>query len=97
MPLARLRFYRERARQKRKAIQMLCLSGVIRPSHIELRYGYHASVAKGRTARLPLHLQSSVDDWLSLVLQSKKATNSALPARGKGWLQWLRQGLTTPL
>lgn len=97
MPLARLRFYRERARQKRKAIQMLALSGVIRPSHVELRYGYHASVAKGGTARPTLHLRSSVDDWPSLVFPSKRPTTSALPARGRGWLQWLRQGLTTPL
>ncbi len=97
MPLARLRFYRERARQKRKAIQMLALSGVIRPSHVELRYGYHDSVARGGTARPTPHLRSSVDAWPSLVLPSKKAIHPALPARGKGWLHWLRQGLTIPL
>ena len=38
MPLARWRTYRERARQKRKTLQMLALSGAVRPSHIELRY-----------------------------------------------------------
>jgi hypothetical protein len=30
--------YIDRKRQKRKALQMLALSGVVRPSHVELRY-----------------------------------------------------------
>jgi hypothetical protein len=30
--------YLERTRQKRKALHMLALSGVVRPSHVELRY-----------------------------------------------------------
>ena len=38
MPIRRLRAYFERIRQKRKELQMLALSGVVRPSHIELRY-----------------------------------------------------------
>jgi hypothetical protein len=38
MPLRHLRMYLERTRQKRKALHMLALSGVIRPSHVELRY-----------------------------------------------------------
>ncbi len=38
MPLARWRTHRERERQKRKVLQMLALSGVVRPSHIEFRY-----------------------------------------------------------
>ena len=38
MPLTRWRLYKERAQQKRKALRMLALSGVVRPSHIELRY-----------------------------------------------------------
>lgn len=38
MPLRHLRIYNERTRQKRKALHMLALSGVVRPSHVELRY-----------------------------------------------------------
>lgn len=38
MPLRHLRMYKERTRQKRKALHMLALSGVVRPSHVELRY-----------------------------------------------------------
>lgn len=38
MRLARWRTHRERARQKRKVLQMLALSGVVRPSDIEFRY-----------------------------------------------------------
>src|SRR5690349_12489574 len=38
MPLRHLRMYLERTRQKRKALHMLALSGVVRPSHVELRY-----------------------------------------------------------
>lgn len=38
MSLHHLRASMDRARQKRKALHMLALSGVVRPSHIELRY-----------------------------------------------------------
>jgi hypothetical protein len=38
MPLYQLRTYIERTRQKRKALHMLALSGVVRPGHVELRY-----------------------------------------------------------
>ena len=32
------KFIEQRTRQKRKALRMLALSGVVRPSHVELRY-----------------------------------------------------------
>ena len=38
MPLHHLRTSMHRTRQKRKALHMLALSGVVRPSHVELRY-----------------------------------------------------------
>jgi len=38
MPLQQLRIYRERTGQNRNALHMLALSGVVRPSHVELRY-----------------------------------------------------------
>jgi hypothetical protein len=39
MYLAQWRTQRARAKQKRIALQMLALSGVVRPSHVEPRYG----------------------------------------------------------
>lgn len=38
MLLHQFQIYRARTRQKRKALRMLALSGVVRPSHVELRY-----------------------------------------------------------
>lgn len=38
MPLKIWRAYRKRAQQKRKAMQMLAISGVVRPGAVELRY-----------------------------------------------------------
>ncbi|WHZ29790.1 MAG: hypothetical protein OJF51_004592 [Nitrospira sp.] len=38
MLLHQFQVYRARTRQKRKALRMLALSGVVRPSHVELRY-----------------------------------------------------------
>jgi hypothetical protein len=38
MPLKIWRAYRMRAQQKRKAMQMLAISGVVRPGAVELRY-----------------------------------------------------------
>ncbi|HBH80797.1 MAG TPA: hypothetical protein DDY39_13300, partial [Nitrospira sp.] len=38
MSVSRLHIYRGRTERKRKALHMLMLSGVVRPSHIALRY-----------------------------------------------------------
>ena len=38
MLLHQFQVYRARTRQKQKALRMLALSGVLRPSHVELRY-----------------------------------------------------------
>jgi hypothetical protein len=38
MLLHQFRTYRERTKQKRNALQLLALSSVVRPSHVELRY-----------------------------------------------------------
>lgn len=38
MPLKIWRAYRMRVQQKRKAMQMLAISGVVRPGAVELRY-----------------------------------------------------------
>ena len=91
MPFARWRTYRERAQQKRKAIHMLALSGVVRPSHVELRYtvpllkvgAWHHSPAVGPVADAP---------------QQAPHQNSAtaMSAQGKQLLQWLRQTAQLP-
>ena len=39
MPLTQWRNRRERAKQKLKVLQMLALSGVVRPGEVEIRYG----------------------------------------------------------
>jgi hypothetical protein len=91
MPFARWRTYRERAQQKRKAIHMLALSGVVRPSHVELRYtvpllkvgAWHHSPTIGTGADAPQQapLQHSTP---------------AMSAPGKQLLQWLRQTAQLP-
>lgn len=37
-PMQQIQLFRAHKKQKRTALQMLALSGVVRPSHIELRY-----------------------------------------------------------
>ena len=37
-PIHYIRLHRARKKQKRTALHMLALSGVVRPSHVELRY-----------------------------------------------------------
>lgn len=47
MVLAWSQIERARAKQKRKALQMLALSGVVRPGHIEPRYSVPLLKLKG--------------------------------------------------
>jgi len=42
-PIQYIKFRRAYKNRKQAAIRMLALSGVVRPSHIELRYATHAS------------------------------------------------------
>jgi hypothetical protein len=41
MPFWQVRTYVKLTRQKREALHMLALSGVVRPSHVGLRYAIH--------------------------------------------------------
>lgn len=55
---------RDRAKQKRTALRMMTLSGVIRPSHVELRYGTQpaissASCRQPETAEIPLFIEQA--------------------------------------
>ncbi|MBH0182575.1 MAG: hypothetical protein HP490_13115 [Nitrospira sp.] len=55
MTLKIWRAYRMRAQQKRKALQMLAISGVVRPSAVELRYT--TPLMKMRTSNSSAELQ----------------------------------------
>lgn len=50
MAIHRLQMYRNRTRQKRTALHMLILSGVVRPSHIGLRYTTLLTQAEEQTS-----------------------------------------------
>lgn len=85
MSLAHWRTQRARAKQKQKAIQMLTLSGVLRPSHIELRYG--VPLLKVRT------MSQSHRATTPAVMQPPRQPQSAPanPSRGAQQLtEWLR-------
>ena len=89
MPLAHWRSYRERARQKRKALHMLALSGVIRPSHIELRYTI--PTLKAATTKMSLRTIPAGPPQPSIFHTEPSET---VKPRGIQLLEWLRQGLT---
>ncbi|MGQ0665430.1 MAG: hypothetical protein ACT4O4_00185 [Nitrospiraceae bacterium] len=95
MPLVDWRTYRERARQKRKALHMLALSGVVRPSHIELRYT--VPIMKGGAVNASFGARSATANQPGLSLAPIEESPSVVSSRGKSLLQWLRQGLTAPL
>jgi hypothetical protein len=95
MPLAQWRTYRERARQKRNVLHMLALSGVIRPSHIELRYS--VPVMNSGTTRTGSGARSANTVQPALALLKTKEPTSGGNTRGSRLLQWLRRGLTAPL
>lgn len=88
MPLARWRTYRERAWQKRKALRMLALSGVVRPSHVELRYTIPI-LKVGTSNASPCTMPTAVNQQ-SAPLQECSAI---MRTRGKQLLQWLHQRL----
>jgi hypothetical protein len=88
MPLAQWRTYRERARQKRKVLRMLALSGVVRPSHVELRYPI--PILKVGTSNASSYARPTASTQQSEPLQSFVAT---MRLQGKQLLQWLRQRL----
>ena len=86
MPLAHWRTYRERARQKRNAIHMLALSGVVRPSHIELRYT--TPILKvGAANAYPRGVPAAIAQQSALF----REFSTAVRTQGKYMFQWLRQ------
>jgi hypothetical protein len=86
MPLARWRSYRNCIQQKRKALHMLTLSGVVRPSHVELRYTIpllKVGTVHRSACAIPLDAARQ-----TAPLQESAA---AMRTRGEHLLQWLRQ------
>jgi hypothetical protein len=84
MALHHLRTYVERTRQKRKALLMLALSGVVRPSHVELRYGIPLMKVQQRSSTFP-DIPSTADRPVGLMrkffeLMSRR-TNPERPPR----------------
>lgn len=88
MPLAQWRTYRDRARQKRKALRMLALSGVVRPSHVELRYPI--PILKVGASNAPTYAKPTASARQSEPLQ---LSFSAMKTQGKQLFHWLRQRL----
>jgi hypothetical protein len=71
MAVFRLNMYRGRTERKRKALHMLILSGVVRPSHTELRYTTLLSQAEeesngsSNSAVSPAHASDYLHRFLS--------------------------------
>lgn len=78
MPLTRWTHYRETRAQKKKALYLLALSGVVRPSTIELRYTIsfsHISAEPSREERAPLAQEVSAPPASMLPLRSTETTH----------------------
>lgn len=94
MPLTQWRTYRERAKQKQKALHMLALSGVVRPSHVELRYP--VPLTRGGASGTSFGTRTSITRS-ALPLASLEKPRSVESRRAQQFIQWLREGLTAPL
>ena len=75
---------RARATQKRNALHMMALSGVIRPSHIELRYGTPLT-------SLPALWQSATTKTPLTIEHASRSTRlHEIQAGSKQFWQWIR-------
>ena len=88
MSLMSWRARRIRALQKRKALQMLALSGVVRPSDVELRYPIPL-IKIGGTHTAPEAQSSSNEHKTSPISES----SSQPPIQDTHRYRWLRPGL----
>lgn len=80
MPLTRWTHYRQTRAQKEKALYLLALSGVVRPSTIELRYTIsfsHISAKPSREEQAPLAQDMSVSASSTFPMRSAKTTHLA--------------------
>ena len=85
MPLSRWQAKRERAQQKRKALHMLALSGVVRPSHVELRFTVPLLKVGASTASPCTKPAAATQQSVSL-----QESYVAMIMRDNQLLQWLR-------
>lgn len=88
MAITRLKMYLGRTERKRKALHMLMLSGVVRPSHTELRYTTLLSQAEEESdgshnnALSPAH----ASDYLHQLLQSlQRRITQLVPLQPTHW------------
>ena len=88
MPFESWRTRRIHAQQKRKALQMLALSGVVRPSDVELRYPIPLIKISG--AHTPPEARSSSYEQMAPSLAESSPQS---PSQGRHLFQWLRQEL----
>lgn len=88
MSLTSWRIRRVHAQQKRKALQMLALSGVVRPSDVEMRYPM-ASVTISGIHTAPEARSPSNEQLASPISESTLQS----PIRGTNLFRWLRPRL----
>ncbi len=80
MPLTRWTHYRQTRAQKKKALHLLALSGVIRPSTVELRYAAprsYDSDERLREERAPIAQKASVQSIFTIPMHSAETTHLA--------------------
>lgn len=80
MPLTRWTHYRQTRAQKEKALYLLALSGVVRPSTIELRYTIslsHISAKPSREEQAPLAQDVSAPASSMFPMRSAETTHLA--------------------
>jgi hypothetical protein len=80
MPLTRWTHYRQTRVQKKKALHLLALSGVVRPSTIELRYPTplsHISAEPSRDEQAPLAQDASTPATSTFPMRSSETSHLA--------------------
>lgn len=80
MPLTRWTHYRQTRAQKKKALHLLALSGVVRPSTIELRYTAplsHISAEPSRDEQTPIAQDAVAPAFFTVSMHSAETTHLA--------------------
>jgi len=100
MPLTRWTHYRQTRARKKKALHLLALSGVVRPSTLELRYTASRSTVSDE--RAPLAQKATASDCSKVSIRSAEpshlahhlySTASRLLAKSKHHIQSLQWDL----
>ncbi|OGW51641.1 MAG: hypothetical protein A2V62_05245 [Nitrospirae bacterium RBG_19FT_COMBO_58_9] len=81
-PIQYMKLRRARRQQKRMALHMLSLSGVLRPGHVELRYAVPlASISAFRTQ------SSTIQHQVTHPIRRESSEQSVMPTMKQAW-QW---------